>query len=308
MFDFVSIVFNDKTEIELLKLQLYSFQFVDETIVNNIFILFNDNPELNKSFQEKFETEILCFVPLYFQKKTKVICVSELIDTSTNVYVSNWFTQQFAKLYISKIIQSQYYIVLDGKNAFIKPVTKHTFFDKNNKIYMYKATHNEAMINYYNNCFEYFKIKPRNPYRLPCYILTTTPWVFNTVLCNHLIDAVEKQEKRDFYTFFMTEKKYTEFFFYFAWTCFLKSDDYVFLDRPIDNVIVGGHDPKVHLWNSWESKFGFICHWNPSLFSIHRRSMSFIDAEYKNNIFEFLSNIYKNEKINQLLRGFLLDT
>lgn len=308
MFDFVSVVFNDKIEIELLKLQLYSFQFVDESILNNIFVLFNDKPELNTYFREKFETELLPLVPLHFQNKTKIIFVSDLIDLSTNAFVSNWFTQQFAKLYVSKFVTSSYYIVLDGKNAFIKPVTKNTFFDNNNKIKMYKATHNEAMIKYYNNCFEYFKLKPKNPYGLPCYILTTTPWVFNTQLCVYLINAVEKKENQKFYNFFITEKKYTEFFFYFAWTCFLEKDDYVFLDRPIDNVIVGGHDPKVCTWNSWESKYNFIKQWQPSVFSIHRRSIDFIDVEYKSNIFEFLSNIYNDKNINKLLQNILLNT
>ena len=39
MFDFVSIVYYKKSEMDLLKIQLFSFTLVDANIINNIYIL-----------------------------------------------------------------------------------------------------------------------------------------------------------------------------------------------------------------------------------------------------------------------------
>jgi hypothetical protein len=52
--DFITIIYNDEREINLLKLQASSFSFVDTNIINNIIIIFNDNKNLNEGFKEKF--------------------------------------------------------------------------------------------------------------------------------------------------------------------------------------------------------------------------------------------------------------
>ena len=54
MFDFVSIIFDNDTEINLLKVQLFSFTFVNLNIINQIYILFNDAQNKNSTFMEKY--------------------------------------------------------------------------------------------------------------------------------------------------------------------------------------------------------------------------------------------------------------
>lgn len=49
MFDFVSVIYYKKVEIDLLKIQLFSFKFVDINIINNIYILFNDSKDKKKT-------------------------------------------------------------------------------------------------------------------------------------------------------------------------------------------------------------------------------------------------------------------
>ena len=39
--DFVTIVFDNQKEIDLLKIQLISFTYVDPNIINNIYVLFH---------------------------------------------------------------------------------------------------------------------------------------------------------------------------------------------------------------------------------------------------------------------------
>jgi hypothetical protein len=302
MFDFVSIIYYNTVEINLLKIQLFSFKFIDENIINNIFILFNDKKNENSIlFMKNFNAEIIHFCPDHLKKKVSVIFITDLINTNT--YTSDWFSQQFAKLYISKIINSKYYIVLDSKNHFIKNVNKSTFIDEDNKIIMYCNVHNDILINYYKNCFNYFGIKDHNPYESPLYIQTTTPFVFITKECKDLIDYVETKEKKSFYKFFYSSKKYTEFFFYFAWLCFIENDEYTFLSKSIDNVIIGPHDPNVYTWNSWDSKLAYLKENNPSVFSLSSKCLGFIDKNYENKIKDFYNDKYDEKKINDVINN-----
>jgi hypothetical protein len=191
MFDFVSIIYYNKVEIDLLKIQLFSFKFVDKNIINNIFILFNDSKDKNELFSTEYLNNITNFVPIHLIEKVKIIYITDLICLN-EPYITSWFTQQFAKIYISKIINSTYYIVLDAKNIFIKNVNISTFI-LGNKIKMYFSTHNDALLRYYNNCFNYFKIMDVsfcNPYKDPLYIQTTTPFIFITQECKNLINFI----------------------------------------------------------------------------------------------------------------------
>lgn len=303
MFDFVSIIYYNTVEINLLEIQLFSFKFVDENIVNNIFVLFNDLESKKALFMEKFNNEIIHFCPDHLRKKINVIFITDLINLNGNIYISDWFSQQFAKLYISRIINSNYYIVLDSKNHFIKNINKSTFIDNNDKIIMYYHVHNDILLNYYKNCFNYFDIKDHNPYESPLYIQTTTPFVFITKECKNLINYVEKKENTSFYDFFNSSKKYTEFFFYFAWLCFIKNDEYIYLNKSIDNVIIGPHDPNVYTWNSWDSKLAYLKENNPSVFSLSSKCVSFIDKKYENKIKKFYNNKYHEKKINDLINN-----
>ena len=79
MFDFVCIIYYNKVEIELLKIQLFSFKFVDTNIINNIFILFNDAEDKNKLFETEYINCIQTFVPNHLLKKIKIIYITDLI-------------------------------------------------------------------------------------------------------------------------------------------------------------------------------------------------------------------------------------
>lgn len=301
MIDFVSIIYHNKEEINLLKLQLFSFKFVDIDIINNIYILFNDSKDNNKLFENEYDTNIIQYVPEHLITKIKIIFITDLIDLTTK-YITNWWSQQFAKIYVSKIIQSEYYIMLDSKNIFIKPVDKSTFFiDK--KIKMYYSTHNDLFLKWYKNCFDYFEIETYNPYKHPLYIQTTTPFVFITQECKNLIHFIENKENMNLYHFFMNDGKYTEFFLYFAWIQYVSNKDYIFVDKYIDNVIIGPFDPNIYVWNSWESKYNGLA--TSSVVSISSKCLPFIDKTYKNNIKNYINSIFHDKKMNDLILTFL---
>ena len=307
MFDFVSIIFYNKTEINLLKIQLFSFMFVDINIINNIYILFNDSKDKNEQFKTEYLTCIKNYVPSHLIDKIKIIYITDLICLEEK-YLTNWFTQQFAKIYISKIINSKYYIMLDSKNIFIKNIDI-SYFILENKIKMYYSTHGDELLNYYNNCFHYFDIKnvsSFNPYKDPYYIQTTTPFIFITQECKNMIEFIENKENTNLYTFFLTHK-YTEFFLYFAWLSFRRNDNYIFLNEPVNNAIIGPHNPDTYIWNSWDSKVNHLNKYNCRVLSISSKCVKFIDDSYKSNIVEFISVLFENEMINETINNVLYD-
>jgi len=308
MFDFVSIVFDNDIEISLLKIQLYSFKFVDYSIIDNIYILFNDKQHKNIDFMEKYNKHIIQFCPISLINKINIIFISDLINLNDKSYKSDWRSQQFVKLYVSKIIKSKYYIVLDSKNHFIKYINKSKFMIKD-KIILYHERHGDPLLNYYKNGFDYFGInsKDYNPYKFPLHIQTTTPFVFITKECINLISYIEKKEMIDFYDFFYYSKKYTEFFLYFAWLCFVKkhNDEYIYINKYIDNVIVGPIDPRANLCQAWKDKQNNINNRDPSVFSFSRKCLNVIDYKYKQNVKGFYNKIYDNQIINDEINNIL---
>jgi hypothetical protein len=281
--------------------------FVDVNIINNIYILFNDSKDKNEQFKTEYLTCIKNYVPSHLIDKIKIIYITDLIYLEEK-YLTNWFTQQFAKIYISKIINSKYYIMLDSKNIFIKNIDI-SYFIVNDKIKMFFSTHNEELLNYYSNCFNYFDIKNMssfNPYKEPLYIQTTTPFIFITEECKNMIEFIENKENTNLYNFFLTHK-YTEFFLYFAWLCFTHNNDYIFLEEPINNAIIGPHNPDIYIWNNWNSKINHINKFNCRVLSISSKCIKFIDNNYKYNIQTFISDLFKNEMINETIKNILYD-
>ena len=305
--DFVSVVFDNKIEVDLLKLQLITFRNVNIDIVNTLFILFNDN----KYKLSKWLDDILECCPVNLRWKIQFIFPSDLVVLPKGeVYVSNWYSQQFTKLAVSKIISTKHYVVLDAKNHFINSITHETFFREDDKIKLYQETHNDDLLNFYSNCFRYFgidDIEKHNPFNSPCYIQTTTPFVFITNECKSMITYIEQKENTTFYDFFYNSCKYTEFFLYFAYICFTKNTSYCYLPRQIDNVIIGPADPNKYQWNSWQSKSTFLKTNNPSCMSVSSKCVNVIDTNYKQQLKNFYSKRFDTDMINDIIDQIFSD-
>jgi len=305
--DFVTILFDNVIEIQLLKLQAYSFQFVDPDLINNIIVLFNDNIELKDNFIIQFE-DIINYYPEHIKNKVKLLFLDDLnLDFSQ----SNWFTQQLIKIEIAKKISTKYYLMLDTKNHFIKNITKELFFSSNNKPFMYfndSGGPGSPFDIYYNNCLDYFDVKcPNTNLGLgDLKVQTTTPFLFITKACLNLMNYVEKKEQTSFRDFFVESKKYTEFYFYYSYLIFSNKENHYDYNRAHHPVITVGHqDPKTAYYNSWEYKKHILETEYIALFSLHRYSISILDSEYKKSLIEFYTNIYKNSDLLQKILYFL---
>jgi hypothetical protein len=302
--DFVTIIFNHEIEIHLLKLQAFSFQFVEPHLISNILVFFNDDMNLKDNFLIQFE-DIIKYYPENIKNKVKVLFLN---DINLDFPYSNWFTQQLVKIEIAKKVSTKYYLMLDAKNHFIKKITKDLFFSSDNKPYMYFNDSGSAFNTYYNNCLEYFNVEcPNNKKELGVLkIQTTTPFLFITQKCLQLIHYIEEKEGKLFNDFFVESKKYTEFYFYYSYLIYCnKHSKYENNTRHHPVITVGHQDPKTAYYNSWEYKKHILNTEYIALFSLHRNSISILDSEYKKELIEFYTNIYKDTDVLKQILYFL---
>ena len=299
MIDFVTIVYDNENELNLLKIQAHSFEFISKEMINKIVIVYNDKKKKKETFIKYFNKNIKKYYPNYLQNKIKIY---SLIDFNFPEYKkSDWYNQQILKIMISYYIETYFYIILDGKNHFIKNINLNDFFHKGKPI-LYTQKYKDIFNNYYSNCFNYFNLE--NP--LICgkdiKIQTCTPFIFIKNECIQLIKYVENKEKKTFYSFFIDSKRYTEFFFYYAWIKFNNNDIYEYYDKVIPNATVGNHDPVKHEWNSFKNKIKYVEDNNVNVFSIHRSSIPVLDVDYKKNLIKFYMDIFKeNNNIKNIM-------
>jgi hypothetical protein len=302
--DFVTIVFNDAIEIQLLKLQAFSFQLVDPTLIHRILIVFNDSKDLDSEFTAIFE-HVIPYYPPNIRNKVRLVFTKEL---DLDLPYSDWYTQQVVKIQVSKIVETEYYLVLDGKNHFIKNIQKSMFFNNRGKPYLYVNDAGEIFGNYYNNCMNYFNTSCPNANlgfgRLR--IQTITPFLFITNECRDLIHFVETKEQKPFNEFFIQSKMYTEFYFYYSYLTHCNKHN-LYEINPVYTpfATVGDQDPQIHKYNSWESIKHVMKTQNIYIFSLHRRCLSILDKDYKQNLIEFYTDVYKNPSIIKKILYFL---
>jgi len=302
--DFVIIIFNSKLEILLAKLQSQSFIFVDPDIVNYIYFIFNDIDTSDSVCQSKIISEILPYFPESFKNQVKIRSSKDLgIDFKS----SNWFNQQLSKIIVANIIETDHYVVLDGKNHFIKNVSLDYFFTKDGKVKYNLQSHDSNMLNYYHQCLGYFKVACPFASRFSDThkFQTVTPFVFNTKDTLELIRYTEEKEVCSFESFFLNSEKYTEFFFYFGYLIYAGKFNELEIVPEVRFTTIGRADPKLYSYNSFESKIELIQQNSQlSVFGLHRGAIVFLDDIYKTSLISFYREIFGDfiiELISEIL-------
>ena len=198
--DFVTIIYDEENELNLLKIQAYSYKFILEEIIHNVIIVYNDIKMNKESFIKFFNNNIKQYYPPFLQNKIKIYSLN---DFQLHDYKeSNWYNQQILKIMISHYIKTHYYIILDGKNHFIRNINLNDFFHKGKPI-LYTYQYNDIFNTYYTNCFSYFNIKNHLICDKNIKIQTCTPFIFKKEECIQLIKYIENKEKKSFHSFFM---------------------------------------------------------------------------------------------------------
>lgn len=295
--DFVTIVFYNPVELALLKLQAYSFKFVDPTIINTIYVIYNDTDTNKEAFLKEFE-KIKKFYP-----KRLIVEVVTLDQLKLNFNHSSWFNQQITKLEISRLISSEYYVLLDSKNHFVREIYLSDFIDEGKPILFVDDP--GSMINYYQNCLTYYGIYQVSESPSTKKFLTTTPYIIKTQDCREMINHIETKEKIVFSEFFKNNPgKYTEFYLYSTYLLFSdKIKNYVL--KPMASISIFGSDPKIHAFNTFDKKKVILTNEKLKTFGLHRGVIQYLDAEYKQNLLNLYSNFY-DEVIVEWIKNEIL--
>lgn len=294
--DFVTLTFNNKIELELLKLQAISFKYLDFNLINKIIIIYNDEGIGEIDFIKKYYPENV-------QSKVIIIYRNKIIKKN---FVSSWYNQQYIKLHISKFVFAKYYILLDCKNHFIRETSLQDFFsNKKPKLFLGNPG---SMIKYYKNSCSYFKIKDPFNYELNKNIkklMTITPFIFIKDQVINMINYIEKRENKNFYNFFINNKSITEFYLYSSYLIFSGNINKYKLEPMNDITVTIFNNPNL-AWNSYKNKKKAITNKNVKIFGLHRKAIEKMNDEYKNNLL-FLYSHFFNEKVCLMIKNFLYD-
>lgn len=298
--DFVTIVFNNDIELQLLKLQAISFKFVELSLIGNIYIFYNDDNN-TKSVLDNIKS----FYPNNIQSNVKII----YRDSKYDNYKSNWTNQQVFKLLMSKYVNSEYYVVLDSKNHFIRKVELLDFVvDSKPKMYLDNPG---GMIKYYNNCLKYFNINCPFEYKyedkdklqpIGCNILlSTTPFVFIKLEVLNLIEYIENKEKYSLECFFnKNKKKYCEFYLYSTYLIYMNSiNKHTLIKLNSFNETIFANPDKP--WNDINRKRNVITNSKCKIFGLHRKAVVRMNNEYKHSLIEIYKNFYDDNTMKFII-------
>lgn len=197
-------------ELRALKLQARSLRlFMNDGTFNRIFVIVNDTAF--SAFKAYFETEIL---PEYGGHASRAVLIDYRELTGGAVRKIGWRSQQALKLLAARHVEADQFLILDSKNHFIRPFDLDVFVSADGKLLMHQTTINPRFRDHFNAACAYFGVEngPAIEQALP----TTTPFVMSTTATRDLLEIVERREKEDFMSFFLRNRLFNEFYFYYA--------------------------------------------------------------------------------------------
>ena len=285
--DFLTIVFEDITELELLKLQAISFKYVATCNIGTIHIFYNDTGTNKIEF-------IRQYYPAELQSKVSIVYRDSMMKCNK----SSWFNQQYFKLLFCKCVQADHYIVLDSKNHFIRDIAMNDFFCNGKpKLYLNNPG---PMFRFYIGCLTYFDIndpfhyeydKEFNPTGNNIF-LTTTPFIFITNQVSNLVKCIETKENKTLHDFFVNNgDTVTEFYLYTAYLIFSNNlDKHAMVQR--DNFVVTVFNDPAADYNTFEKKKMAMTNAKVKIFGLHRVAVKKMDNDYKQNLLKLYSNFF----------------
>jgi len=283
----VTVFYNNELELNLLRLQAMSFKFVDQAIVNNVYLLYNDIGFFSAC-------DVIDFYPSFIRSRVKIYCRNDVDSNFGSIDSSSWYSQQVLKLLIAKIIKSPHYVVLDGKNHFLKDTALSDFFDISGKPYLFYGNPG-YMIKYYHNCTRYFQTEVNNEFKnIDEQFMTTTPFLFVTEDVLKMISYIENKEKNNFYCFFQeNSSNFTEFYLY---STFLEKNNLIQGYAKSPSICISVMASPFDDWNSYEGRCLRVLK-NPAIkiFGLHRKAVSVMDVEYKEKLESFYKKFYDKE-------------
>ena len=291
--DFVTIFFDDKIEINLLKLQALSFKYVDETLVNNIYLIHNDVTRYN--FKELIE----CY-PESMKKKFNGINFLKKKD-----YKTSCNEHKIHKFLAANLVKSEYYLVLDTKTHFLKNIVRGDFFDENEKPRLFTCSPGN-MIKHYYSCLDYYNIKCPFNYEENAgnKLISVSPHLLSKSDALEMIKYISKKEGTTFLDFFIKSGDHVaEFYLYSTYLIFAnKIGNYRLSPKNSRSIGVG----PITGWNSCEYNCGILLKQpNIKIFGLDKKAIETIMADKDTNfLLDFYANFY-DEKVCAFIKNEL---
>ena len=214
-----------------------------------------------------------------------------------------WWLQQYIKLYLAKLIEKEYYCVLDAKNHFIKNVGKKDFFTDDGKYYIFisDGCNTDGHHNFSKNSFKYFGIKPEYNISKKIFISMSTPFIFDKKQVIQMFNNIEKNEKTSFENWFLSNKNITEFYIYGAFIEYNKSQNHKFKkiihtslhNNPNTDWSLKFVNDKLYLEDNWK------------VFGLHRKAPPQMSSEYKENLINMYKQFYDDKIIAFITENIL---
>ena len=203
-YTFVTVAYRD--DHGLLRLQAQSMaMYLAREFVAEIVVIENPRPGQPTDWRDLLLQDYGSLAP-----KVRFVRARELADIPGKV--SGWFSQQILKLMASRIVTTDHYVVLDGKNHLVYPLARNFFETPSGLLRSYLMSYEaHPMKEYLINTLEYFGLDPRH--HVGAFMPTTTPFALPTGLVRELVQHVETREQRRFPDAFLYDGyKRSEFF------------------------------------------------------------------------------------------------
>ena len=291
--DFCTIIFNNPIELNLLKVQAYSFKFIDPNIINKIFIIYNDVVKRNMQ-------DIIDYYPYTIREKVNIIYYSDM-ELDISFLNHGWQLQQLLKLHASNWIETEFYCVLDAKNHFLKVVTLDDMFCEETKYNVFTSP--GACVNnfYMENCLSYYGLDPLFYKDREILVSMSTPFIFETACVKNMISYIETKEGTKFEPFFMKNTNITEFYLYSAYLAFAKKDNIRF--KEIIHTTI--HSNPNESWSVYFIENEIYLHDWVKVFGLHRNAPALMSNDYKQSVLK-LYNCFYDISMVHFIREFVL--
>ena len=293
--DLVTIIFHHEIEMKLLKLQAASLCYMDEHLIHTIYILCHDKDPLSDGDKKNL---VACYPPLF---QSRVVILHSL-TLDPRFTTTSWTTQQIVKLLVSRCVKSSYYLVLDSKNHFVRPVSFSDYFDPTTNHPRLFTGKEMYMRKYYDQGLAYFGVQCPFQYQGEeddRVLQTMTPYLFRTRDVLNLLEYIETREKISFYDFFMyrnrDHQRTTEFYLFSTFLIFSgRIHEYCLTPRNFSSIM--------HLPPSLTLRLSDVLK-NPHIkvLGLHRRVVSSWNDKEKEELVAFYQNFYDHH----LFQAFL---
>jgi hypothetical protein len=200
----------------LMRLQARSLdKYLDRNLVEEIIVIENPEPGRPTNWRRVLSNE---YGGLTAQ--VRFIEARAIADVSQ---ISGWFSQQVLKLMSSKIVATEQYMILDGKNHLVHPLTRDSVETPSGLLRTYLMSYEtHPMKPFLINTLEYFELDPVQ--HLSAFMPTTTPFTLPTARARELVRYVEEREQQPFPSAFVYDGyKRSEFFMFAAYLLSLGS-------------------------------------------------------------------------------------